>query len=137
MSERTYLAEDIREAVEVMLPRLLEDTISRVATKKIEALTTEQVRALARAEAESVGNVAQRECVESGPVCGIWKEIDRMRVVENTLQTEQTRLLAVLGFWKWAMPIVMTVIGIVVGVLAPRVWPVHAQSQVSAQVQSK
>ena len=137
MSERTYLAEDIRDAVEAMLPRLLEDTISRVATKKIETLTTEQVRALARSEAEAVGNEAQKECIERGPICGVWKEIERMRTVEATLQTEQTKLLAVLGFWKWAMPIVMTVIGIVVGVLAPRVWPVHAQAQPVQQVQSK
>lgn len=126
MSERTYLTEDIREAVEQVLPRVLRD-IARDRTPT-DGLSTEAVRALARAEAQAEGDRAQKECVESGPICGVWEEIGKMRTEIATVTVEQTKLLAVLSFWKWALPIVVTVVGIVVGVVAPRLWPVSSHA---------
>lgn len=106
----------------------------------VEGVSTEEVRALARQEAEAEGRRQQEECVREGPVCAIWKEIGTMRVGMDTLRIEQTKLLAVLGFWKWALPIVVTVVGILAGVVVPRLWPVQpahgAQVVTSAHVEA-
>lgn len=86
---------------------------------------TEEIRAIARDVAVAVGNEAQKECMERGPICSVWKEIGAMRGDIRTLGVEQTKLLAVLGFWKWALPVVVALVGIAAGVLAPRILPVH------------
>lgn len=89
------------------------------------SVSTEEVRALAAEEAQAVADAHEKKCVNEGPVCAVWKEIEKMRANIDTLRMEQTKLLAVLGFWKWALPIVVTVVGIVVGTIVPRLWPVQ------------
>lgn len=121
MSERPYLIEDVREAVAEMLH---------------DGLTTEKVRALARAEAEAAGNEAQKECIERGPICGVWKEIEKMRTSIGAIKDEQTKALAVLGFWKWAMPIVVAIAVFLGGIVERRLMASPHVAQ-PAQVQGK
>jgi hypothetical protein len=96
-------------------------------------MSTEYVRELARSEAESEGRRQQQKCVEEGPICTVWEEIRTMRTDIGSLKMEQTKMLAVLGFWKWALPVVVAIVGIAVGLLAPRVIP-QIQSVHSPQI---
>lgn len=98
-------------------------------------ISTEEIRSIARSEAVAVGNEAQRECTERGPVCTIWREIGTMRAELGTIKIEQAKLLAVLGFWKWALPVVVAIVAAAAGILAPRIWPAPAQAAPVVQVQ--
>lgn len=77
----------------------------------VSQVSTEEIRSIARDVAQAVGNEAQRECVEKGPICTVWKEIATMRQDISTMRLEQTKLLAVLGFWKWALPVIAALVG--------------------------
>jgi hypothetical protein len=114
MSERNYLRDDVREALEEIL----------ADRTPVSSISTESVRALARDEAVSVGNAAQRECEETGLICHVRKDIEAMRTAIGALQMEQTKLFAVLGFWKWALPIGVPIAIFLAGFLAPRLFPV-------------
>ena len=50
---------------------------------------TEEIRSIARSEAVAVGNEAQKDCVERGPICGVWRAIDEMRGRMNTMEIKQ------------------------------------------------
>lgn len=125
MGERNYLRDDVREALEEIL------------ADRTPTMNTEAVRALARAEAESVGNEAQMACETTGPICSVRKEIEAMRTDVRNLQLEQTKMMAVIAFHKWSLPILVTIAVFIAGVIIPRVWPVHAQPQAVQQVQGK
>lgn len=125
MSERTWLREDVRQALEeIMADRT-----------PVAQINTEAVRALAKDVATAVGNAAQKECEETGPICHVRKDIEAMRTAINTLQMEQTKLFAVLGFWKWALPIGVPIAIFLAGFLAPRLFPVPQQHMHDATVQ--
>ena len=53
----------------------------------------------------------QLRCANDGPVCRVWEEINKMRDEQNAIRIEQTKFLAVIGFWKWALPIVAALVG--------------------------
>jgi hypothetical protein len=114
MSERNYLREDVREALEEILSN----------RTPVTQINTEAVRALAKDEAIAVGNAAQKECEETGPICHVRKDIEIMKTAIGALQIEQTKLFAVLGFWKWALPIGVPIAIFLAGFLAPRLFPV-------------
>ena len=114
MSERNYLRDDVREALEEIL----------ADRTPVAQINTEAVRALAKDVAVAVGNQAQRECEETGPICSVRKEIETMKSAIGALQIEQTKLFAVLGFWKWALPIGVPIAIFLAGFLAPRLFPV-------------
>jgi hypothetical protein len=50
-------------------------------------------------------------CAQEGAVCGVWEEIGKMRTKQNDLELAQAKIAAVFGFWKWALPIVATLLG--------------------------
>jgi len=52
----------------------------------------------------------------------------------RTMQLEQTKMLAVLGFWKWALPIVVTVAVFLGGIVERRLMASSHQA-VQQQVQ--
>ena len=52
------------------------------------AMDTEEVRRIARAEAVAVGNEAQKECIERGPICGVWRAIEEQRRDMATIKDE-------------------------------------------------
>lgn len=51
------------------------------------------------------------ECENNGPVCRVREEMKTMASEIKTVREEQTKLLAVLGFWKWALPVVAAAVG--------------------------
>ena len=51
------------------------------------------------------------ETEPAGPACKLTKRIDSMEKTMGQLKEEQTKLLAVLGFWKWALPVVAAAVG--------------------------
>jgi len=61
----------------------------------------------------------------------------RLKTIEDTMRTmqlEQTKMLAVLGFWKWALPIVVTVAVFLGGIVERRLMASSHQA-VQQQVQ--
>lgn len=63
----------------------------------------------------------------------------RLKTIEDAMQTiqiEQTKLLAVLGFWKWALPILVTVAVFLGGVVERRLMA-SPHVAPAAQVQGK
>lgn len=49
---------------------------------------------------------------EDGPVCRVREDMRAMDKRIDNIETEQTKLLAVLGFWKWALPVVAATVGV-------------------------
>jgi hypothetical protein len=88
-------------------------------------VTTEQIRDLARCEAEAEGRRQQQECVETGPVCALWKGLETMRKDVDDLKLDRAEIRAVLNFQKWFLPIMVTVAVFIAGVIVPRIWPVQ------------
>lgn len=85
----TLTDEDVRAVIEDVLPAMLRETIaSRTPTAQID---TELIRALARDEAQKVGNEAQMECEFEGPICKVQKELDTMNLRLTTIETEAAR----------------------------------------------
>ena len=50
-------------------------------------------------------------CWNEGAGHRIWEEIEEIRKIMKTSEIEQTKLLAVIGFWKWALPVVAAAVG--------------------------
>jgi hypothetical protein len=112
------------------------------------SISTEGIRALARDEAEAVGNEMQQECIKSGPICNVWKEIGSMRADIGVLKTEAAESRGAMKAQARNVTIVVAIIG-ALGLLAQvsnRIWPVqpaqashprqepewHRQAEVSA-----
>jgi len=125
MGERNYLKEDVREALEEIL----------ADRTPVSSISTEAVRSLAKDEAIAVGNAAQQKCEETGPICHVRKDIEAMKTAIGALQIEQTKLFAVLGFWKWALPIGVPIAIFLAGFLAPRLFPVPQPHMHDAGIQ--
>lgn len=57
--------------------------------------------------AETRAHVAEhyQHCWNEGAGRRVWDEIESMRQDMNDNKVEQTKIMAVLGFWKWALPV--------------------------------
>ena len=53
----------------------------------------------------------------SGPACKVRKEIEEMRNEMETIKIEQVKQTAVLGFWKWALPVMVSVASVLASLL--------------------
>jgi hypothetical protein len=76
------------------------------------AMDTEEVRRIARAEAVAVGNEAQKECIERGPICGVWKTIDEQRRDMATIKDELAENRGAIRAQGRNVTIVVAVIGL-------------------------
>jgi len=52
-----------------------------------------------------------------GPVCRVREEIGAMKIELEAIKMEQVRQTAVLGFWKWALPVVVSVASVLASLL--------------------
>lgn len=58
-----------------------------------------------------------KECGTCGHAAVLWEEIGTLRKDLSAMKLEQTKLFAVIGFWKWALPIIAGLSGAVATVL--------------------
>jgi anti-sigma-K factor RskA len=62
-------------------------------------------------DVEKKGRYHACENDEDAPGFKLWAKYETLNKKFDDMKTEQTKLMAVLGFWKWALPIIVAAVG--------------------------
>lgn len=107
--DKTPLPKSLTDSQRELVAVTVEETLHQQSSEEIEmARATPKPSETTDMAAEAL---RWRNCEERGPAEKLWRKVESMEKTMGQLKEEQTKLLAVLGFWKWALPVVAAAVG--------------------------